>query len=316
MDKNKTESGNLLKVKSIDIRSSEYPLLLKEIKDPPKKIYYRGIWNPDIFKETLSAVGSRRMTGYGEIITERLISETAAAGITTVSGFMYGIDAVSHDAALAAGGITAAVMPCGIERVHPAYQEKLYSRILRRRGLVISEYEGDMKPARWTFPRRNRIIAALSPALLVVEAGIKSGALITADYAQKYSRHIFAVPGPLTSRVSLGTAGLIKQGASIVTGAGDILNFYGRFSLVSSSGSDASDKYSSVDSPPADICRHSTAGKIILLLSEKPLYIDEITRKISEPANKTGSEVTKLVLGKIIKEKKGLYYLISGGNRF
>ena len=222
-----------------------------------------------------------------------------------------------------AGGRTAAVMPCGIERIHPAYQEKLYLRILKGGGLVISEYEGDMRPAKWTFPRRNRIIAGLSPALLVIEADIKSGALITAGYAEKFSRHIFAVPGPLTSRVSMGTAGLIKQGASIVTGADDIMNFYGRFSLESRPGSgtsnkyssEASDKYSRENVVPPDISRHSTAEKIILLLSEKPLFIDEITRNISESAQETGAAVTKLVLGKIINEKEGLYYLVSGKSR-
>ena len=305
MYKNRIESKVLLKVKSIDIKSSEYPSLLKKIKDPPGKIYYRGCWNPEIFKDALSVAGSRKMTGYGEIITEKLVSEAAASGITIISGFMYGIDAAAHEAALSAGGITAAVMPCGIERIHPAYQEKLYYRILKGGGIIISEYENDMKPARWTFPRRNRITAALSAALLVVEAGIKSGALITAGYAEKYSRHIFAVPGPLTSSVSLGTAGLIRRGASIVTGAEDILSYYGR----DHPGSLSPSHYSSGKEKLSEGSGSGTAGKIISLLSEEALCIDEITRRISEPAKDTGAAVTKLILRKIIKEKEGLYYL-------
>ena len=310
-----TANKYLTKAKTIDIRSLEYPALLKEIKDPPEKIYYRGRWNPEIFTETLSVAGSRKMTGYGEIITEKLVSETAASGITIISGFMYGIDAAAHEAALSAGGVTIAVMPCGIERIHPAYQEKLYYRILEGRGLIISEYEKDLKPARWTFPRRNRIMAALSPALLVVEAGIKSGALITAGFAEKYSRHIFAVPGPLTSSVSLGTAGLIRRGAAIVTGTDDILSYYGKFDLKGSFPAAPLYNSSSEKAVLSAVCRDRISEKIISLLSEEPLCIDEITRKISGQADKTGAAVTKLILRKIIKEKEGLYYIVSGRSR-
>ena len=280
----------------IDIKSSEYPLLLKEIKDPPEKIYYRGNWNSELFRETLSVVGSRRMTGYGEVITERLVSEIAGSGITIVSGFMYGIDAVSHAASLKAGGGTVAVMPCGIDRIHPENQSDLYSKIIKNRGLIISEYEGEMQPARWTFPRRNRIIAALSPALLVIEAGIKSGALITANYSLKYNRKIFAVPGPLTSSVSLGTANLIKQGAYIVTGAEDILNLYGKFSLQSSSKkkTDSNNSY------------------ITKLLSNEALSVDEIARKSSKSVSEAGADITKLLIRGRIIQKGGLYYPAEG----
>ncbi|MCK5199756.1 MAG: DNA-processing protein DprA, partial [Spirochaetales bacterium] len=180
----------------IDITSDEYPYLLRQIKDPPPKLYFRGNWDPDIFKETLSVVGSRRMTRYGEIITHSLVSAIASKEITIVSGFMYGIDAQAHNAALESGGRTIAVMPCGIEKIHPEYQSDLHERILNNNGLVVSEYTGDAPPALWTYPRRNRIIAGLSPLLLVVEAGIKSGALITAKIAAKYNKKIFAVPGP------------------------------------------------------------------------------------------------------------------------
>ena len=172
----------------IGIKSCEYPYLLKQIKDPPRKLYFKGDWNTDIFDETLSVVGSRRMTRYGEIITNELVAVIAEAGIVIVSGFMYGIDAQAHAAALETGGRTIAVMPCGIEKIHPEYQAGLYNRILRCGGLVVSEYPGDTPPALWTYPRRNRIIAGLSPVLLVVEAGLKSGALITARIAKNYNK--------------------------------------------------------------------------------------------------------------------------------
>ncbi len=338
MEKNILSKSFLLEVKNIDIRSSEYPVLLKEIKDPPRKIYFRGSWNKDVFTETLSVVGSRRMTGYGEIITEKLVSEAASSGITIVSGFMYGIDASAHEASLAAGGKTIAVMPCGIERIHPGYQEKLYKRILEKGGLVISEYEGDMQPARWTFPRRNRIIAGLSPSLLVIEASIKSGALITAGYAERFGRKIFAVPGPLTSSVSLGTAGLIRKGAQIVTGLEDILEFYGKehldyYSETSFSGSEvkfdntvqrvktSSHEQKIKSTHPDQGVKSATplidnkSSRIITLLTEEALSIDEIARKTGLSVSETGAEITKLLLKRRIMQKKGLCYTASGGRK-
>ena len=337
----KTNKPNAFKVKSIDIQSCEYPPLLKKIKAPPAKLYFRGIWNQDMFKDSLSVVGSRAMTGYGEIITERLVTAAASENITIISGFMYGIDAAAHEAALDADGITVAVMPCGIERIHPLIQEKLYMRILKNRGMVISEFEGDMKPARWSFPRRNRIIAGLSPALLVIEAGLKSGALITANYAYMYKRQIFAVPGPITSSVSLGTVNLIKQGASLVSSAEDILNHYGKFSLASDTeiishtasgknqltesaqksddmhdiGSDintGADKskciYTGADTDDNSAEKSCKRNCIIQLLEKEALSMDEIIRKSSLSAAETGAEITRLQIRRKILLKEGLYY--------
>jgi DNA processing protein len=298
---NKTIS--LYKSQSIDIRSTEYPASLKQIDDPPPVIYFRGDWDQEIFDATLSVVGSRKMTGYGEFITEKLVSEIAISGITIISGFMYGIDAVSHQAAVDSGGKTIAVMPCGIELIHPKIQSELYRRILEHNGLIISEYPGIIPPARWTFPKRNRIIAALSPTLLVVEAGIKSGALITADYAFKYGKKIFAIPGPLTSSVSLGTAGLIKRGASIVTDADDILMCYGKFKL----------KGEKVSGKTPECVKNRGLNKIqktiTSLLSEEALTIDEIIRKSKTHSSAAGAELTILLLKKIVTRKREKYYL-------
>ncbi len=291
------------KVNRIDIKSSEYPSLLKEIKDPPPFLYFRGEWDINIFNETLSVVGSRRMTGYGEIITDEVVSAVAEAGITVVSGFMYGIDAKAHEAAVEAGGRTVAVMPCGIERIHPEHQAPLYEKILTTGGLAVSEYPGSTPPALWTYPRRNRIIAALSPFLLVVEAGLKSGALITARIAAKYRRNIFAVPGPLTSSVSLGTALLIKQGAVILTAPEDILNKYGKYSLTS-----AGNK-----KPWEGLNKNQK--RIVDLLSVSPVGIDEIKRNTGRSASETGADVTILQLYKTIILKNGKYYLNKRGDK-
>ncbi len=284
----------------IDIKSNDYPFLLKQIKDPPKKLFFQGIWDPEIFKEALSVVGSRKMTGYGEIITDNLISIIARKGITIISGFMYGIDAKAHTAAVNVGGRTIAVMPCGINRIHPEYQENLYRRILKNRGLIVSEYPGDTPPALWTYPRRNRIIAGLSPLLLVVEAGIKSGALITAKIAKQYNKRIYAVPGPLTSNVSTGTAMLIKEGAIIVTNVKDILSEYGKaypeelFSREEIYG------------------ENKTQTNILRLLKEEPAGIDVLSRKTGKAISEIGAVITILSLRNHIVFKEGKYYLKKG----
>jgi len=180
----------------------------------------------DIFNNCLGVVGSRKLTHYGEQAIERIVGELAMSSITIVSGFMYGGDALAHQTAIRVGGRTIAVMPCGIDRISPEDQKELYNDILENQGMIISEYEGEMAPALWTYPRRNRIVAGLSQAILVIEAGEKSGSLITANLAKKFKRKIFAVPGPITSSVSVGTNRLIKDGAEMVTDAKDILRWF------------------------------------------------------------------------------------------
>jgi len=285
----------------IDINSSEYPYLLRQIKDPPPKLYFKKDWNTDIFSETLSVVGSRKMTRYGEQITDKLITAISGAGITIVSGFMYGIDAQAHNAAVKTGGRTIAVMPCGIDRIHPEYQIDLYNSILKNKGLIVSEYPGDTPPALWTYPRRNRIIAGLSPVLLVIEAGIKSGALITAKIAKKYNKIIYAVPGPMLSSVSQGTNMLIKQGAQIVTSKQDILSEYGITSK------------NELFSKKETYGLNKTQVKILKLLSNEPMGIDDIARISKKNISDIGADITVLSIKKHLSLNEGKYYIRSGG---
>lgn len=281
---------------SIPITDSRYPRLLKELgKDAPKQIYYKGNWDDEIFENCLAVVGSRRMTSYGKQITEKLVSEIAGTGITIVSGFMYGIDAQAHKAALEAGGRTIAVMPCGIELIHPDYQEELYQEILDNKGLVISEYEGNFLPTLWTYPRRNRIVAGLSKAALIVEAGEKSGSLITANFAKKLKRKVFAVPGPLTSSLSVGICQLIREGAEVVTGASDVLDYYG-FSAGA-----ATETRVSVNS--------SVEEKIIQELQKEPMEIDFLARSLRISAAEIGTIVSMMQIRGLIKSENGKYYI-------
>ncbi|MCF6334161.1 MAG: DNA-processing protein DprA, partial [Spirochaetales bacterium] len=250
----------------------------------------------------LGVVGSRKITTYGEIITKRLVGRISGKGITIISGFMYGVDAEAHEAAINSGGKTVAVMPCGIDLVHPSYQTSLYKNIIKNNGLIISEYPDSTPPALWTYPRRNRIVAGLSQALLVIEAGIKSGALITAKIARMYNKRIYAVPGPLTSSVSIGTARLIKNGAEIITDVSDILSFYGKanddqlFSLKEPYGLNRSQK------------------RILEILSKEPLKIDQLARCSGLSISKIGADITVLSLRKYLTMREGKYFLINGGN--
>ena len=281
----------------ITLRDKNYPALLRKIgKDAPEKIYYKGEWNNEIFENCLAVVGSRRLTSYGRKITEQLVTEIASAGVTIVSGFMYGGDEAAHKAAAEAGGRTIAVMPCGIDMIHPEYQEELYNKILENKGLIISEYEGKFPPANWTYPRRNRIVAGLSKAVLIVEAGLNSGTLITAEFAKKFGRKIFAVPGPLTSEVSKGTAQLIKEGAEVVTEARDILKDY-NISLTKPN----------LAKPSLNI--EGIEQEIINQLQKEPLEADNLARILGMSVSKIGTTLSLMQLKGFINQEGGKYYV-------
>ncbi len=213
-----------------DVRVLErrgFPPLLRAIYDPPPRLYVRGAAEDDVLaRQTVAVVGARSCSPYGAHVARRLGRELAAAGLVVVSGLARGIDGETHRGALEAGGVTVAVLGCGIDRDYPAAHSELARRI-RETGLVVSEYEPGVEPAPWRFPARNRIIAGLSSATVVVEARERSGALITADLALEEGRDVFAVPGEITSALSAGTNALLKLGAAPCTGAGDVLELFG-----------------------------------------------------------------------------------------
>ncbi len=280
----------------ITLNDARYPKALKVLgRDAPKQLYYKGNWDSDIFENCLAVVGSRKMTVYGRQVVRKLVLEIASRGITIVSGFMYGIDAEAHKAALDVGGKTIAVMPCGIDIIHPEYQVKLYDEILKNQGLVISEYEGNSLPANWTYPRRNRIVAGLSKAVMVVEAGERSGSLITANFARKFKRKIFAVPGPLTSVLSKGINQLIKQGAEVVTGVGDVLEFFG--------------KSFTKCATPSVVHFTQIEKRIVQELQKEPMEIDLLSRSLNISAAETGKILSFMELKRVIYKERGKYYV-------
>jgi DNA processing protein len=204
-----------------------FPSLLRAIHDPPAGLFLRRGAEPELLsRPAVAIVGARACSGYGASVARMLGRELARAGLLVVSGLARGVDAEAHRGALEAGEATVAVLGCGIDRDYPAAHAQLARRIAET-GLVVSEYAPGVEPAPWRFPARNRIVAGLCAAAVVVEARERSGALITADLALEEGREVFAVPGEIGSALSVGTNGLLKLGAAPLTTAADVLASFG-----------------------------------------------------------------------------------------
>jgi len=208
-------------VRIVTLLDLDYPAPLRAIEAPPAVLYLKGEGSLSA-APMIAVVGTRRSSGYGRSVAESLAADLARCGITILSGLAVGIDAAAHRGALKAGGATIAVLGSGLFRLYPAAHRRLAEEILER-GLLVSEYPLDLAPAKWTFPQRNRILAGLVRGVVVVEAPERSGALITARLALEQGREVLAVPGNVTSAGSVGPNRLIRDGAALVEGAGDVL---------------------------------------------------------------------------------------------
>jgi len=203
-----------------------FPARLARIHDPPPGLFVRGSADPALLERpSVAIVGARACSAYGSDVAVRLARELAAAGVLVISGMARGVDAAAHRGALELG-VTVAVLGCGVDRDYPVAHTQLAARIAER-GLILSEYAPGVEPAPWRFPARNRIVAGLAAATVVVEARERSGALITADLALDEGRDVLAVPGEITSALSHGTNGLLRLGATPVTCTADVLEVLG-----------------------------------------------------------------------------------------
>jgi DNA processing protein len=203
-----------------------YPIGLRDTEDAPWALFGRGdaaLLDGLMPAGAVTIVGARRATSYGREISRQLGNELATAGLIVISGLAFGVDGCAHRGALDADGRTIAVLGCGPDNAYPAAHRSLWRRISEV-GLVISEFPPGAQPWKWTFPARNRIMAALAGMTVVVEAAARSGSLITADLAADLGRDLGAVPGPVTSRASAGPNALIADGARLIRGAGDVLD--------------------------------------------------------------------------------------------
>jgi DNA processing protein len=207
-------------IRSVDLNDSPYPRLLRLIQNPPQKLYYRG----DISlasRASIAVVGARKATEYGKWAAFNLAKTLAEYGLAVVSGMAFGADSEAHKGALAAGGKTVAVFGCGVDVCYPVRNYRLMNEILEK-GLVLSEFPPGTMPREFTFPLRNRIISGLSVATVVVEAGLHSGSLITAERAAEQGRTVYAVPGNINRAMSFGCNKLIRDGALPVVVFDDI----------------------------------------------------------------------------------------------
>ena len=212
-------------VKLIALWDENYPPLLRSTYNPPVVLYCRG--ELPSFQRTIAVVGARKASPYGRNVAQSLAEHLAARGVAIVSGGARGIDTKAHEGALRAGGATVAVAANGLDQTYPPENKNLFAAIADNGGAVISEYPFGTAPAPMSFPARNRIIAGMSHGVAVVEAALRSGSLITADFALEEGRDVFAVPGSIYSKTSRGTNELLRKGAIILTSPDDVLAEYG-----------------------------------------------------------------------------------------
>ena len=268
-----------------------FPSRLRAIFDPPHSLYVRGDGDLELLeRRAVAVVGARSCSPYGAHVARMIGRELAAAGLVVVSGLARGIDGEAHRGALDAKGVTVAVLGCGIDRDYPASNAQL-SRRIEKAGLVVSEYEPGVEPAPWRFPARNRIIAGLCEAVVVVEARERSGALITADFALDEGREVFAVPGEITSLLATGTNALLKLGAAPLTSANDVLGALGIERTAPAKASDVSPE----------------AATILELVREAPSGPDELAARGSVDAGALSVALTVLELAGLVLAADGVY---------
>ena len=278
-----------------------YPSLLKQIYAPPPVLYVRGTLSIDD-EWAVGVVGTRRATSYGKQVARMLGADLARSNVTVVSGLARGIDGIAHQAALDAGGRTIAVMACGLDQVYPPEHRKLAQAIVEN-GALVSDYPLGTRPEARNFPPRNRIISGLSLGVVVVEAGRRSGALITAEFALEQGREVFAVPGNIVSRTSVGSNRLIRDGARMVLGVQDILEELNLTMIEHQAEARAF--------LPAD----PTEARLLNLVSDDPTHVDELCRQSNLPIHEVSSTLTMMELKGMVRQVGGMQYTLARESR-
>ncbi|MEJ2050397.1 MAG: DNA-processing protein DprA [Calditrichota bacterium] len=256
-------------VQYTSIWDKSYPALLKRISDPPVILFRKGNILPE-FDKSIAVVGTRTPSNYGKLVTQEIVRGLVDRDICIISGLARGVDSIAHHTAIQSGGKTVAVLGCGVDRCYPPENKKLFEDI-QNHGAIISEYFIGTGPDAANFPKRNRIISGLSLGTLVIEAGDRSGALISALFALNQDREVFAIPGNINSPKSQGTNRLIKQGAKLVQSVEDILEEFGEMKTKPSA-------------KPRELPDHlgELERNIYRALSNEPKHIDRLVMELKE----------------------------------
>ena len=282
-------------IKILTWEDESYPQRLKEIDQPPPVLYIRGEYLPDdLF--AVAIVGTRRVTAYGRQITEELSAFLAANNMTVISGLARGVDPVAHQTALKAGGRTIAVLGSGVDKIYPPEHRALAEQMVER-GAIISDYVPGTPPEASNFPPRNRIISGLSLAIVVVEAGETSGALITAEFAAEQGREVFAVPGSILAPQSKGANKLIQNGALPLLSVKDLMQ---ALDLTRVGEQKAARKIM-----PAD----AIEARLLTVLTDEPLHVDEIRNQAELPIEKVSAALVLMELKGMVRQVGGMNYV-------
>jgi DNA processing protein len=282
-------------IKILTWQDETYPQRLKEIDQPPPVLYVRGEYLPDdLF--AVAIVGTRRATAYGRQITEELSSFLAANGLTVISGLARGVDAIAHQTSLKAGGRTIAVLGSGVDKIYPPEHRGLAEQVMQR-GAILSDYALGTPPEASNFPPRNRIISGLSLAVVVVEAGETSGALITAEFAAEQGREVFAVPGSILAPQSKGTNKLIQNGALPLLSVNDLMQ---ALDITRVGEQKAARKIM-----PAD----AIEAKLLMILTQEPIHVDEIRNQSELPIEKVSAALVLMELKGLVRQVGGMNYV-------
>lgn len=284
-------------VNTLTLEDSDFPETLKQLPQPPRQLYWAGEppsnW---VTKPRLAVVGSRKMSPYGQQVTQQLVAQLAQAGAVIISGLAFGIDSVAHNSTLAVSGQTVAVLPGPIDEIYPAAHRQLATDIVAKKGTLVSEYQSGTPIYKQSFIARNRIIGALADAVLITEAAINSGSLHTARFALEQGKTVLAVPGNITNSNSQGVNNLIKSGAIPVTHVSDILFVLG----ISPMEQTALGNYelSEAEQKIVDLIRSGISDQ------------DELARRSGLMVAMTNSTLTMLELNGIIKPVGGGQWLM------
>ncbi|HSI83707.1 MAG: DNA-processing protein DprA [Candidatus Methylacidiphilales bacterium] len=281
----------------------DFPPMLREIYDPPHVLYTHGTV-PTRWPRGIAVVGSRKTSTYGLDIAKKLSFQLAYAGVPIVSGLARGIDTVAHQAAIAAKGITWAVQGRGLDAVYPPENEALGARIAESGGCVFSEFPLGYPPDRKTFPRRNRIVSGMSYGVLVIEAGVDSGALITARQALEQGRHVMAVPGRVDNPQARGCHLLIKEGATLVEDVDDVLK---SMEFLSPTLREETAELPLSRAAPENLS--DTENAIFSALGTDETPIDELTLKTGLSSREVSSTLFRLEMKKLVKQLPGKVFV-------